>query len=77
MTTDNTSWTAPHPALPLKTPTRGAPRCEKTAYSKKDAQTAINAAMNRRTKRPKQLRSYHCPRCNAWHLTHQELHSLT
>lgn len=47
--------------------------CEKTPYpKKKDAVTALNAAMNRRTKRPKMLRPYYCERCNAWHLTHHE-----
>ncbi len=48
--------------------------CEKMSYpKKKDAVTAINAAMHRRTKRPKMLRSYYCKNCNAWHLTHHEL----
>lgn len=48
--------------------------CEsKNRYpTKKDAATAINSAMRRRRKRPAALRSYPCPICKGWHLTHKE-----
>ncbi len=50
--------------------------CTKTCYSKREAQGTIKRIMNgRRRNRPKQLRAYLCPQCNAWHLTHKERNS--
>lgn len=48
--------------------------CPKKRYSKRDAQGVINARTNgrRRGGKPDLLRAYHCPRCNQWHVTHQE-----
>jgi hypothetical protein len=43
----------------------------KTAYSKREALSMINAIMRgHRKNRPERLRAYHCPDCNQWHLTH-------
>lgn len=44
------------------------PYCDKTPYTKRDAQTAINARRHGRNA-PRSLRIYHCDKCNAWHLT--------
>lgn len=44
---------------------------------KKTAVSAINFAWKRRQRkhRPKtDLRAYHCPDCNSWHLTHKPQH---
>lgn len=51
--------------------------CCKTRYAnKKEAQTAINRRMRGRQRRrngsPDFLLAYHCPTCNAWHLSHLE-----
>ena len=47
--------------------------CIKKAYTKKDAQTALNARLRGRYRhnKPDHLRIYHCPDCNGWHLTHK------
>lgn len=39
---------------------------------KRDAQTSANHHMRRHKKTPGYLRVYHCPKCNGWHLTHEE-----
>lgn len=45
--------------------------CAKCVYpSKRDALTALNAALKRRRHRPECLRAYPCAACNGWHLTH-------
>lgn len=41
---------------------------KKQVYSKKDAQTVRNLRMKSGSK---ELRIYHCPICNGWHLTSQ------
>lgn len=48
--------------------------CEKKAYSKREANGVINARMKARMRKgkPDALRAYHCPRCNQWHVTHEE-----
>lgn len=46
--------------------------CGKQCYSKSEAQGAISEAMHRRKGRPRQLRSYYCEPCHAWHLTKQD-----
>jgi hypothetical protein len=44
--------------------------CTKHCYvSENEAQQAIDHCMKRPRNRPKQLRSYECPRCGFWHLT--------
>jgi hypothetical protein len=49
--------------------------CPKKPYTKREAQTVINertkGRIAHRHGRPKHLRKYHCPDCNAWHLTHK------
>lgn len=51
--------------------------CHKRQYTKREANAAINRRMRgrseRRRGRPDYLRVYHCPNCNWWHLTSQEL----
>jgi hypothetical protein len=39
--------------------------------SKADARTALASANRRRSRRQqrRETRAYHCPGCNAWHLT--------
>lgn len=49
-------------------------RCEqKGQYSKKDAQTIVNHLK----KQGRQIRKYHCPFCNLWHITHKEKYFKT
>jgi hypothetical protein len=43
--------------------------CAKRPFSRKQALTSIGA--HRRFKGAKFLRSYKCPRCGHWHLTHK------
>lgn len=44
--------------------------CTKRCYdSKRDAHTAMNAALKRRRNNPGNLRCYFCHQCQAWHLT--------
>lgn len=45
--------------------------CTKAAYSKKEAQTVINARLRSKKHRPEGLRAYQCDECNLWHLTHR------
>lgn len=45
--------------------------CGKKPYTKREAQTARNQRLRSHHNRPKLLRIYPCPECNAWHLTHQ------
>lgn len=46
--------------------------CQKTGYTKREAQTAMNARMNAHRNRPESLRIYPCPTCRQWHLTSKE-----
>jgi len=47
--------------------------CEgKRAYTKKDAQSMLNLRRSRLRGSRRELRMYHCPRCNFWHLTDKE-----
>lgn len=49
--------------------------CTKHCYADaKQAQTVINDRMRSRHGRPEQLRSYECPKCGFWHLTHKPAH---
>lgn len=43
----------------------------KVRFSKREAQTALNAARYDRKRRKwrREVRYYHCPECNAYHLT--------
>lgn len=46
--------------------------CDKVKYDKKGAQTALNSITRQKHKRwrkKKEVRYYHCPLCNGWHLT--------
>ena len=45
--------------------------CQKKQYDKKGAQTALNNILRylKRFSRRKEIRYYHCPLCNTWHLT--------
>jgi len=45
--------------------------------AKKDAMTALNAAMRRHSNRPEKLRAYPCPNCRGWHLTSKEFAPAT
>jgi rubrerythrin len=45
-------------------------KCTKWRYSKRQAETVRNSRLRARHGRPDQLRIYHCPVCNHWHLTH-------
>lgn len=53
----------------LPRPRRTEPLCCKKAYTKREAQTALNRRMKAHN-RPDGLRIYPCP-CGAWHLTHK------
>jgi hypothetical protein len=65
----------PMPVSPFQ---RSGLVCRKYVYpTKRDAQTARNAAFRRRRHRPDFLRIYACPECNGWHLTHKELWNTT
>ncbi len=47
----------------------------KPGYTKREAETARNHRLrgrkHHRNTRPEYLRTYHCPQCNLWHLTHK------
>mgnify|MGYP003403823145 FL=1 len=47
--------------------------CEKNSYSKKEAQTIINKNKKESKKFRKEIRYYHCDKCNLYHLTSKEL----
>ena len=62
------------PTTPLPEP--GSRRCTKQGYTKKEAQTAVNARKrahrgNGYRDKGGELRIYRCWRCNCWHLTSQ------
>lgn len=46
--------------------------CTKVQFSKREAKTALNQLKKVRKKYRKEIRAYHCPNCNHWHLTSQE-----
>ena len=47
--------------------------CDKKQFSKREAQGALNRNRHIKSKkgqkRRKEVRFYHCPECNMWHLT--------
>lgn len=47
--------------------------CDKRQFSKREAEGALNRNKNIKGKkvwkRRKEVRCYHCPECNTWHLT--------
>jgi hypothetical protein len=52
--------------------------CIKRRYTKKEAVTALNFIRENRYGRQyrKEMRYYHCPLCNNWHLTSKEFTGL-
>lgn len=67
-------WTGPLVPVVHATEVAYWPCRTKHRYpSKKDANSAVNRAMNRRRHRPEQLRAYPCPYCAGWHLTSKAL----
>ncbi|MFA5933871.1 MAG: hypothetical protein WC795_01455 [Candidatus Paceibacterota bacterium] len=55
----------------IKVGSQGPSACEKTGYSKKEAQTHVNYILKERKTK---LRCYECDVCGRWHLTHQAKH---
>jgi len=44
--------------------------CSKVSFSKRDAQSVLNRIVSRGYGQyRKEIRIYHCPECNQWHLT--------